>query len=567
MSGRYQPLAGLRIGIYARYSSDKQNDTSATDQIDYCAQSVARLGGNVSASLVFRDEAISGASLDRPGWQACMAAVRTRRMDVLVVESQSRVSRSLADSASVLDELRFLGVTLLGVSDGLDTRREDSDLMAGVNGAVNQQYLRKLGRETKRGMTQRARAQKVTGGRTFGYKSVDAPDGNGKVWMVDEAEAAWVRRIFTLYATGTPPRTVAEMLDTAGVPPPRSKSEGWKKGTVSSILGNERYLGVVKFNQRHWMKRPGTNQRVPRPGNPDEQVRYQDDTLRIVSDEQWQAVAARRAAEHPAKKGRRGLRRKRTYPLSGLLVCGGCGAQLVIANERYYGCKARHQNRNHCSVSRTVREDHLRAALMSSLTKQLGTPRALRYLRDQLATRQAAAAQTEDATRRELTRTLAQADAAVTKLVDLAMNAGEGSGAIMDRLRQEEARRDHLRTELAALANPERAPAVLPQGTDPDAATDALLRTILHLPTLAESNPEAARDALRLLLGDTKLTVTHNEDGSTVVTGELYPLGMLLPPAPSSPNPGRAQQKTPSPFETRCSELEGISNDGCGGRI
>ena len=113
------------------------------------------------------------------------AAVRARRIDVLVVESQSRVSRSLADSASVLDELRFLGVTLLGVSDGLDTRREDSDLMAGVNGAVNQQYLRKLGRETKRGMTQRARAQKVTGGRTFGYKSVDAPDGNGKVWMVD----------------------------------------------------------------------------------------------------------------------------------------------------------------------------------------------------------------------------------------------------------------------------------------------------------------------------------------------------------------------------------------------
>lgn len=72
--------------------------------------------------------------------------------------------------------------------------------------------------------------------------------------------------------------------------------------------------------------------------------------------------------------------------------------------------------------------------------------------------------------------------------------------------------------------------------------------------------------ALRLLLGDTKLTVTHHEDGSTVVTGELYPLGMLLPPAPSSPNPGRAQQKTPSPFETRCSELEGISKVVAGAR-
>ena len=106
-------LSGARVAVYARYSTDRQSDRSIEDQVARCTRYVEERGGRVVAELVFTDYAVSGRSLRR-GWEELMRAVDARRVDVIVAESVSRVSRDFADAATVFKRLEYLGVPLHG---------------------------------------------------------------------------------------------------------------------------------------------------------------------------------------------------------------------------------------------------------------------------------------------------------------------------------------------------------------------------------------------------------------------------------------------------------------------
>ena len=73
--GMDRQLAGLRIGAYARFSSDKQSETSASAQLARLEQWVQARGGRLSLQHTYRDEGISGATNQRPGLISIMAAV------------------------------------------------------------------------------------------------------------------------------------------------------------------------------------------------------------------------------------------------------------------------------------------------------------------------------------------------------------------------------------------------------------------------------------------------------------------------------------------------------------
>jgi predicted site-specific integrase-resolvase len=80
-----------RAVIYLRYSSDNQRETSLADQLRICKERVAREGWTLVQ--VFRDAALSGATVLRPGYQALLEAARDGGFDVLVAEALDRLSR------------------------------------------------------------------------------------------------------------------------------------------------------------------------------------------------------------------------------------------------------------------------------------------------------------------------------------------------------------------------------------------------------------------------------------------------------------------------------------------
>ena len=60
----------MKVGIYARYSSDNQREASIADQLRICRTFAERQGWTIADE--YSDHAVSGATLLRPGFQALM---------------------------------------------------------------------------------------------------------------------------------------------------------------------------------------------------------------------------------------------------------------------------------------------------------------------------------------------------------------------------------------------------------------------------------------------------------------------------------------------------------------
>jgi DNA invertase Pin-like site-specific DNA recombinase len=182
----------------------------------------------------------------------------------VVAESLDRLSRDLADVATLFKHLSFLGVRLWTVAEG-----QINDLHVGFKGTMNALYLKDLAQKTHRGLEGRVRSGMSGGGSCYGYDLVPGQTGARKV---NEAEAAVVIRIFEEYAAGRSPRAIAMGLNKDGIPGPRGR--GWRDTTIrghitrgAGILNNELYIGRLVWNRQRFVKDPATGRRRSRPND------------------------------------------------------------------------------------------------------------------------------------------------------------------------------------------------------------------------------------------------------------------------------------------------------------
>jgi len=155
---------GRRAVIYARYSSDQQNDRSIEDQVALCRQLAEREG--LHAVHVFEDRALSGASARRPGLQAMLRAGAAGEFDVLICGSHTRLGRRLADTADIHGKLRFARFDIVTAQHGRMT-----ELHIGVLGTMAQMQLSELRPQTVRGQRGVVREGRVPGGLCYGYEA------------------------------------------------------------------------------------------------------------------------------------------------------------------------------------------------------------------------------------------------------------------------------------------------------------------------------------------------------------------------------------------------------------
>jgi len=338
--------------VYARYSTDQQNQTSIDDQTRVCKKKAALLGLNVIA--VRADEAISGSLpvAARPGGKALLEDALAGKFSVLLLEGLDRLSRDLVEQETIVRRLEHRGIRIIGVSDGYDSETDGSSrqLMRGVRGLINETYITDLSSKTRRGMAgQIARGFHVAGP-SYGYRSqVAATNGKGepigyKLEIVPE-EAAIVRRIYDEFGKGLSCQKIAHGLNDDFIKGPRSGTWGVsvlygspRKG--SGILNNEIYVGKVIWNRSHWVKDPDTHKRVRLDRPKSEWVIEEKPDLRIVSDEQWAKVRERIGGLENRGKGtgtKVTPRRKNTL-LGGLIKCGKCGGAVIAVDAHSYGC-------------------------------------------------------------------------------------------------------------------------------------------------------------------------------------------------------------------------------------
>jgi hypothetical protein len=106
----------MRAAIYARYSSDLQSAASIDDQVRLCRKRADTEGWHPIET--YADQAMSGASALRPGYQKMLMDARDGKFDVLIAEALDRLSRDQEDIAGLYKQLTFAGVKLITVSEG-----------------------------------------------------------------------------------------------------------------------------------------------------------------------------------------------------------------------------------------------------------------------------------------------------------------------------------------------------------------------------------------------------------------------------------------------------------------
>ncbi len=85
-----------RAAIYARVSTDKQNEASTDDQVARCREYAEGQGWQVIDSLVIPEQGISGASRhNRPGLLELVK--RVEEWDVLIAYDFARLARNQED--------------------------------------------------------------------------------------------------------------------------------------------------------------------------------------------------------------------------------------------------------------------------------------------------------------------------------------------------------------------------------------------------------------------------------------------------------------------------------------
>ena len=403
----------MRVAAYARFSSDKQKESSIDQQYDNIERYAQREGWAVGQR--YEDRGISGSkgAKGRPGYKQMLADAEAKLFDVLLVDDFSRLSRDKRESEQTRRRMVFHGIRLIGVSDGIDTSRKGHKVQAMAKDMVNEIFIDDLREKIKRGMVRQAEKFGFwNGGRVYGYKLVPVVDstkqdcyGNpariGTRLEQDAEQAKWVKWIFEQYANGRSPWNIVTELNARGVPPPGAaykrdyhRPPTWSAAALhgelqrgTGLLNNQLYRGLYRWNRSYRVTDPDGGTETNRWRESSEWVSKEMPELRIVSEDLWErahqkrvAVSQSAQALHTAKGCHgAGTGRRPKHLFSSLLVCGQCGSNMVIHGATDYACSlwrtcgaTKHTCTNNLAVQRTVVESLLPKAIQEDLFTEEG---------------------------------------------------------------------------------------------------------------------------------------------------------------------------------------------------
>ena len=532
----------MNAAIYARYSSDAQNPRSLDDQVSECRNLAVKRGWSVADNHVFLDAALSGADTNRPSYLRLKQAALGRQFDYIIVDDLSRLGRDMVESATIFRELSELGVSIVAVADGIDTSNPSAKIPFYFKGIMNEMFLDDMRAKIVRGLKGQVLRGYSAGGRVYGYKTKQILDPSGALdkfgrpkrlgceVVAEPQEAAVVRQVFELKASGHGYRNIADHLNRHGVPSPHAGCGGrsgfWSRSTVRAMILQRKYVGDWTWGKSRWVKRTKGSKRVKRDRPASEWVRHCNEALRIVPEDLWNSVhstAARTNRPSPGPRGR--------YLLSGLLKCDECNASLVVQNSgrsSVYICGGYRNGgtsvcRNNHRLSRFVVEEafcgELSQVLMSPAVLDELTRRARQVVDDRLAG-------SKDRTQ-DLTKQKHQVERRLANLVALA-EAGDVSRTVSRRISELEKELESIDAGLTRASHSSNR-------SEPVPTTELVASLLGELQRLlAKSSSDAAtlKQIIRNLFPG-NLSVVQEEDENQVIfklNGSLHPLRGLSTP-------------------------------------
>jgi site-specific DNA recombinase len=465
-----------RVCLYTRISTDEENQpTSLHSQLErleaFCK---AQEGWRIVAH---HEDRQSGATLSRPGLERAVELAREQRIDLLLVYRVDRLSRKVRQLAQLAEDLDRCEVVLRSATEPFDTGSAAGRMMLQMLAVFAEFEHATIVDRVTAGIERRAKEGRwATGRLPFGYRRNEE-----KQVVPDEREAAVVRRIFELYASGRlGTAAIARTLTAEQAPsPPR----GWQPAVVQWLLENDAYLGRVHLRGQSF---PGLHE--------------------PLVDELTFARAQRLLHERGEDCAKR-RNNPSDYLLSGLLRCGRCRRAYVGMSAKgngghyhYYAWSGRQKlGRRGCDGERIPR-DKLEEAVLHQLA-DLYRDGAL--MRRALAEAERQGQQDRPALeerRRQLAHEIRRTERALERYYAAFETGDLESARFNERVSALDARLAALNEQDAELGRTLATQA----HTAPDAAALAAVADELER-TIAEADPKQAKALLRLLIKELKV--------------------------------------------------------------
>lgn len=444
-----------RAVIYARVSTRRQADDGlpVESQLEHCRAKAQALGAAVAREFV--DGGISGTTDRRPAFQDALNYCAVHEVDYFICWSSSRFARNHLDAGNYKGVLARYGTRLVYSSTEVDLRTDDGWFIDAIGSVIDERYSRQVASDTRRSMLKNARDGFFGGGRVP-YGFVTVPDGKRKRLAAHPTEGPVVERIFRYALGGLGAKWVAMRLNEEGL---SMRGRAWSKNTISTILKNEVYMGMIVFNR--------TNSRTRKPNPVSDWVKVRSHAP-IVDPDQFAAVQEGMADRAPTRVG--GTPRSQRV-FVGLLKCA-CGAPLRITNGTsrngdrydYYTCSARYSGASKCP-SKSERADLFDDWMIGALVDMVLTPDRMAGIIEQAKAQRLEWVQERGGRRVGLVAELRETEAARSKLFGVLELHGKDTpnlGDLTRRLRELNARLKRVEDALADLEAEPVAPDQMP---------------------------------------------------------------------------------------------------------
>ncbi len=456
----------MRAALYVRMSTDHQDD-SPDVQIARGTAFCEQRGWKLDPGNIYRDDAKSRAEfVKRPGLTRLLADAG-QRWDVLVLRDDDRLGGDIYRTGLTLMAIVDAGAQIWYYSTGERARLDDptSKLMQAVKGYASEIERVKTSERTREHLEHKARQGHVAGGACYGYTNVEVLGADGHrshvVRKVRDDQAAVVRDVFERFRDGEGVRGIAKALNARGVASPRAGSRGtgsWAPSAIWTMLRRDLYRGHVVWGKQRKGYRGGTKVRTPMAEST--WVTTTDESLRIISDDLWEACQARMKITERLQPQRRAPQGRRPrFLLTGLARCAQCGGPIQVASGRAsknniqkYGCgwhRTRGDSVCGCSLRRPV--DAVDHAIVEWIQENVLTEkvvlRALTEVRRLLAERSRVADRHAPVVQAEIGRL----DVELRKLGQALLGSATPPQTVLEMISERERQREHLRAELAAM--------------------------------------------------------------------------------------------------------------------
>lgn len=297
----------VKAAIYTRVSTDMQAEEgfSLIAQLSRLRHYCESQGWIVSD--VYTDDGYSAKDMNRPGLKSLLDDVKNRKMNVVLVYKLDRLTRSVRDLDDLLTEFDRYEVSFKSATEVYDTTTATGRLFLHLVASLAQWERETIAERTRFGQEQMTLQGRWSGGHApFGYANKD-----GQL-VIHDQQADVIRGIFSRYTSGEGNTKILRWLNNPESPQ-LAPNGRWTQGALKYVLRNPLYAGYVRYGYRSVQGRKQPNHIIK------EGIHEA-----IIDADMWELTQKiiRQRQVFPSRSS------EGTYPLSGILRCGKCGAAM-----------------------------------------------------------------------------------------------------------------------------------------------------------------------------------------------------------------------------------------------